>query len=240
LNERAVKELGLSSPIGNQIYISDKEYSIIGVIQDFHSVPKVMSIPPLILKLKENNNNYTFIKLNSNKSGNPEQSITANVKHIENVLKGFKPDLPLEYDFLARYEIEEEKSYKIIGKLSLVFTILGIIIACIGLFGLSSFLTQQRTKEIGIRKIMGASPGRLLRILSKEYFILLLIANVIAWPLAYQSLKGLFSLYAYSIDISIWFFLGTGIFTVFLVILTVSVQSLKLVQKNPAQSLRYE
>jgi putative ABC transport system permease protein len=239
INEYAVKELGLVKPVGEKIYFNEKKYNIIGVIQDFHFIPKVMKITPLILFLQPEQNNYAFIKINPPKDHTRNDIAKIN-DFIHNTIDKYNPEYPHEFLFLDKFELKEQKNYTSIIELTTYFAIIGIIISCIGLFGLSSFLTEQRTKEIGVRKVMGASAFNLTGTLSKEYLKLWVISVAIAIIFSYFGGIASSSMMAYVVDTGILHYIIITVITLIIVILTVGYQTIKTAIKNPVESLRYE
>lgn len=240
VNETAIKALGLDSPIGKRLYVDDKEYSIIGVIQDYHFIPKVFKMRPLILCLRPESNNFIFIKLKINGMNKPIDNTSRTLHYIESVCKRLNPDYPFEYAFLSEFMFEEVKIFMAAEKLVIGFTIFGIFISALGLFGLSTYLIEQRTKEIGIRKVLGASVSKIFAILSKEYFKLIVIANLIAWPVACVMELVFTRFLFYNRIVPIWIYPVVGSFTLFVALLAVSFQSFRAAIANPVEALRYE
>jgi putative ABC transport system permease protein len=152
----------------------------------------------------------------------------------------YRPDYPFSYYFIderfnQRYENEEK-----LGKLFSLFSLLAIAVACLGLFGLAAFTAEQRTKEIGIRKVLGASVAGILSLLSKDFVKLVVVANIIAWPVAWYAMNRWLQDFAYRIDIGWWVFAFAGGLALLIALLTVSTQAIKAALANPVESLRYE
>lgn len=233
LNETAVKVMGLKDPIGKWIKPWFERKIIIGVVKDYHFLPYNEEIKPFILSLRPSWNSRFFVRIKS-------ENISNTLGYIEDTLKKFNPDFDFDYIFLndrikVMYRSEEQ--------LNTIFdysAILAIVIACLGLLGLASYIAERRTKEIGIRKAMGASVPNIVRLLSKEFIILVTIANIIAWPIAYFVLRKWFQNYAYHTDISILLFFISGFSAIFFAIIAVSYQAVKAAIANPINSLRYE
>lgn len=240
LNKTAVKYMGLKNPIGTIIRDDDQEnpappMTVIGVIDDM-----IMQSPYEPVKQsmyvfdKYNNASYYNLRLNSDKSAS--ESIAA----IESIYKKNFPDLPFEYKFVDEEYAAKFASEERVGKLAGVFTGLAILISCLGLFGLASFMAEQRTKEIGVRKVLGASVTSLWRLLSKDFVFLVLIALLIASPLAWYFMDGWLQKYTYRTGLAWWVFALAGVGAITITLLTVSFQAIKAALMNPVKSLRSE
>jgi putative ABC transport system permease protein len=159
---------------------------------------------------------------------------------IKNKWKEIWPQRPFEYFFLddsfdSQYRAEEQ-----MGNLTMRLSLLAVLIGCLGLFGMASYTTEQRTKEIGIRKVLGASAAIIVRMLSKEYIVLVAIGNLIAWPVAYFLMKSWLDNFAYRTSLALWVFIATAFLSLAVALLTVSYKSIKAALSNPVDSLRYE
>lgn len=164
----------------------------------------------------------------------------AGLQHIEKVWKEFLPHRPFEYSFLSQqysqlYSAEQQQ-----GQLFTIFAGLAILIACLGLFGLATFNTLQRVKEIGIRKVLGASVLNIVQLLSREIIILVVIANIIAWPIAWYFMNKWLDTFAYKIGLNIWLYMLAAFAAILIALVTVSSQTIKAAMSNPANTLRYE
>jgi putative ABC transport system permease protein len=237
LNEAAVNATGLDSPLGKRFQLLDKTGIIIGVIEDFHFAPLHKKIEPLVLHLMPYQywmyRNYVFARIKTD-------NISRTIASIESIWDKVIPEYPFEFHFLddtieARYRSEQR-----LETILRIFTILAISISCFGLFGLISFTAQTRAKEIGIRKVLGASVGSVVRLLSKEFVVLVVLANIIAWPVAYFVMTGWLKNFAYRTEIGLATFLLSGFIALVIAILTVCYQSIKAALANPVNSLRYE
>jgi len=237
LNEAAIKATGLESPIGKRFRLLDKEGIITGVIKDFHFAPLHNEIEPLVLHLMPYQywmyRNFVFARISVD-------NISRTIASIEKIWDKAIPEYPFEFQFLddtidARYRSEQRQ--EIILR---IFTLLAISISCFGLFGLISFTAEQRTKEIGIRKVLGASVGSVVRLLSKEFVVLVVLANIIAWPVAYFMMMKWLKNFTYRTEIGSVTFLFSGLVALIIAILTVCYQSIKAALANPVDSLRYE
>jgi ABC-type antimicrobial peptide transport system permease subunit len=171
---------------------------------------------------------------------NPAQSVSASLTTIEKVMKKYSPGVPFSYkfvdeDFGSKFITEER-----IAKLSSYFAVLAIMISCLGLFGLASFVAEQRTKEMGIRKVLGASVANLWRLLSSEFIVLVLVSCFMAAPVAYYYLDGWLANYDYRIGINWSVFVVAAVIALFITLATVSFQAIKAAVSNPVKSLRTE
>jgi putative ABC transport system permease protein len=237
VNEKAVKVLDMKEPVGRRLYMQGRSYTIIGVVQDFHFVPKVFEIKPLILQLAPKGSNWIFIKLNP---GTGVKQAEAAVRRIETIFRELYPDFPFEYQYLNEYRFKEEQMMASVNNVIVGFAVFGIIVAALGLFGLSSFLVEQRTKEIGIRKILGASKLTILNLLANEFFKLIIIANLIAWPLAYGIETMANRIFAYQLDFAYWMFAAAGFFSLMTATVAIYFQVMRAAAGNPVNALRYE
>jgi putative ABC transport system permease protein len=239
INENVVTLLGWENPVGRRFFYEGQYYTIIGIVKNFQCFPMSFGNAGLILKLNPESNKYMFVKINSN---DPER-ISNTVSLIKNTCRNYSFDYPLEYEFLTEYlfqDIDQAKFGEIIEQLLRYFTFLGIFIACLGLLGLSSYVTERRNKEFGIRKILGATNVSILKIISREFIQIIIAANLIAMPLSYFLVKGYLQMYAYRVNLSIWIFLATGFFIVAMVLFIICFQAVKAATANPVETLRYE
>lgn len=237
LNETAARLYDWDTPVGKQITWLDDDNTrrgtVIGVAKDFNFQSLHRGIEPLIFHVLPAGFNYFLVKMRGN-------NIAGTLADLENKWRTFDPDRAFEYsfldaDFAALYN-SEERMQAVVGN----FSFLAIFIACLGLFGLASFTIQQRTKEIGVRKVLGASVSQIVMILSKEFTRLVLIAFVVACPLAYVVMNGWLQNFAYRTEISVNIFLLAGALGLVIAWLTVSYQALKAALANPIEALRYE
>jgi putative ABC transport system permease protein len=234
VNETAVKVAEWESPIGQKLtHWNGTTGEIVGVLKDFHLHSLHRPIEPLYVFLDNRSFSSIAIKI---RTGN----IPATIAHVAAVMKKFSPSFPFSYSFFdevfERAYFTEQRMGRIFG----AFAILGIFIACLGLFGLTTFAAEQRTKEIGIRKVLGASESKIFLLLSKEFMRWVLLANLIAWPVAYFAMNKWLQNFAYRIQIGIVAFLISGGTALLIAYLTVSYQSIKSARANPVESLRYE
>jgi putative ABC transport system permease protein len=234
VNETAVKAFGWKNPLGVKMENGlGYKGRIIGVVKDFNFTSLHTSVEPLVIMLKKDVAGYFLMKL---RGENPAPA----VKFIENRWKQFSRRYPMEYFFLDQ---NFEKHYRAEEKMLAVFacfSVLTIAIASLGLFGLISYTTEQRTREIGIRKILGASVQQILVLLSLDFVKLLLLAIVFATPVAYYAVQQWLENFAYRIDLSLWPFLGAGLIALAIALFTMSFQSVKTALNNPVESIKYE
>ena len=235
LNEAAVKKTGWDSPIGKRLmrFYPVVQGSVIGVIKDFHLQSLHKKIKPLILHIGPVSYQYLSVKIHSN-------NIHSTLEFMKKKWKEFSPNRPFEYFFLDDYS---KKLYKAEEKLSHIFgsfTFLAIFIACLGLFGLASFATEKRTKEIGIRKVLGASISNIVIMLIKEFIVLIIIASVIAYPIAHYVINKWLQNFAYRINVGLATFLVSVVIALIITLITVGSQAVRAARANPVDSLRYE
>jgi len=233
LNETAVKEFGFENPIGMKMSIWGNEGEIIGVIKDFHSVSMHLNIEPVAFIVYPDWFSMFSIRISS-------EDIPETIAFLEDTWKKFSPEYPFEYSFLDEEVDRMYRTEQRLGRSFSYFTIIAIFIASLGLFGLVSFSAERRTKEIGIRKVLGAQISNITWLLSKEFLFLVCIANIIAWPIAYYFMNKWLQNFAYRINIGLGIFLASGMIALVIALLTVSFQSIKAATANPVDSLRYE
>ncbi|MEO8399788.1 MAG: FtsX-like permease family protein, partial [Ignavibacteriaceae bacterium] len=245
INETAAKNFGWKDPIGKEINMKktdDNTYlihgKVIGVVKDFHYSSFHNSIEPLIIRFSDE-------PLSTLETGFILAKISSS--NVKNILDHFKEiweknysSYPFEYFFLEENFNNQYKSEEKLSVLFSYFALIAICIACLGLFGLVSFTSEQRKKEIGIRKVLGATVSGIVSMLSKEFIKLVLIANFIAWPLAYYAMNKWLEDFAYRININIWSFLLAGLAAFIIALLTVAYQAMKAAWANPVKSIRYE
>jgi putative ABC transport system permease protein len=233
LNETAIKEMGLNDPVGKRFSMWGMEGKIIGVVKDFNFRPLRTEIKPLILTPEAMPYTYLIIRI-------PFENYASAIKYLEGVWNRVNPEYPFDYHFLDedfdRLYWDEQRLGKIFG----YFTCLAIFIACLGLYGLVAFVAEQKTKEIGIRKVLGASILGITAMLYKEFTKWVLLANVIAWPLAYFVMHMWLQNFAYRTSIRMWAFILSAALALIIAMLTISYKSIKAATANPVDSLRYE
>jgi putative ABC transport system permease protein len=234
LNESALKVINYKEPIGKQFTFWGKQGTIIGIVKDFHFNSLHDPIQPLILRLREEENSgNALVRIEPAKTQQALRSLDA--------LSGqFNPKFPFTYQFLDEAYNSLYINEQMINKLSGYFAIIAIFICCLGLLGLVMFTAEQRIKEIGIRKVLGANTASVFGLLSKDFLVLVFIAFIIASPLAWWAANNWLTGYAYRITISWWMFLLAGFLAMVIALVTISVQALKAAMANPVKSLRTE
>jgi putative ABC transport system permease protein len=238
VNETAAKIMEMESPVGQRIscwipYDPQRSGTIVGVVKDFHFRSLREKIDPLILVIAPGWFTDAYIRMK------PE-NIPETLGFIEKTIKEFSPDFPLEYSFLDEDIDNLYKTEQRIGNLVRHGTFLAIVIACLGLFGLASFTAEKRTKEIGIRKVLGASVSGIVLLLTKEFTKWVILANLLAWPIAYFVMSRWLQNFAYHVNIGIGTFLLSAALAMVIALITVSFQAVKTAASNPVDSLRYE
>jgi len=240
INETAKNYLGMADPVGKFLKDDDDEdpnppLKIIGVVQDMITQSPYEPVKQGVYVYDRfNNSSYYNLRLN------PERSSSENIATVERVFKEHFPDIPFEYDFIDEEYGEKFASEERIGSLSGIFTALAILISCLGLFGLTSFVAEQRTKEIGVRKVLGASVFNVWNMLSKDFLKLVIISCFIAVPVAYFVMNGWLQEYPYRIILKWWIFALAMVGAMLVTVITVSFQAIKAAKQNPVKSLRTE
>jgi ABC-type antimicrobial peptide transport system permease subunit len=234
LNESATKFMGIKDPVGMSIQWNSLEYKVIGVIEDVITGSPFTSVRPTVYLMKQDWADFIHIRLDPAK--NPGQALSS----LETVFKKYNPGSPFEYKFADEEYDRKFRAEERIGQLSSIFTTLAILISCLGLFGLVSFLAEQRRKEIGIRKVLGASVASVWALLSKDFIILVAIAALLATPVSYYLLSDWLEGYAYRTELSWWFFASGIVSALVITLLTVGFQAIKVALLDPVKSLRGE
>ncbi len=235
VNETAVKLMGYKDPVGRYIYSGVFKARIVGVVKDFHFQSLHEKIMPLVLEPGRNSGAFSSILVRTK----PLQTAQA-LAGLEGLCKKLNPAFPFDYKFSdAEYE-NLYKSEAVTGRLSVIFAVLAIFISCLGLLGLSMFTAQQRMREIGIRKVLGASAGSLFGLLSKNFLVLVGIAFLIGAPLGYWAMHVWLAGFAYQTDIPWWIFAAAGAAALAVALVTVCWQTIRAARANPVNSLRPE
>ena len=238
INEAAVEWLGLENPVGtkfNYTYNIDpiKEGRIIGVTENFHYASLHTEVEPIMIHIYEPYNRYLIIRLNT-------EHLQRTVSGIEYAWTETLPSVPFSYFFLDSFYDNLYIAETNMGTIITYFALLAIIIACLGLFGLASYITEQRTKEIGIRKILGSSMSAIVKSLSYEFMVLVMISNVLAWVPAYLLMQNWLDDFAYRTGIVIWVFILATLIAFIIAFITISFQSIKAAMANPVDAIKYE
>ncbi len=232
LNESAVKWIGWNKPIGKQFKINDSG-KVIGIIKDFHFQSLHNKIEPLALCLYPDAFFYLYVRINP-------KDISHSIDFLKQKWTQLFPEFPFQYSFFDEDFNRIYKSEMRLGKIFSYVTGLAIFIACLGLFGLASFMAEKRTKEIGIRKVLGATVSGIVIMLSKEFTRWIILANLIALPVVWFGMNKWLQDFAYRINISFWTFGLAGLLALVIAFLTVAYQSIRAARANPVESLRYE
>ncbi len=233
INETAKRIIGMEDPVGKKLIFGDAATTIIGVVKDYHFKSLHSEIEPLIMAIVPSVYRYVFIKLEAG-------DIPKTLAGIEDTWSTVFPDTPFEYHFLDEAYDRLYRTERRMGTLFNYFSGLAIIISCLGLLGLASFMAEKRTKEIGIRKVLGASLAGIVVLLNKQFTKWVLIANLVAWPIAYYAMSKWLQGFAYRINLGIGTFALAAALALTIAVGTVSYQSVKAALTNPADSLRYE
>ncbi|MBN1222684.1 MAG: ABC transporter permease [Candidatus Aminicenantes bacterium] len=233
VNEELRKLMGADSAAGKRLTFGGKTCTIIGVVKDFHFLSLKKKIEPLVLMLRPQYMNYILVRIH------PE-NMTATLSDIKKTWNDVIPDFPFDYSFINEdfgllYQAEDR-----MGGLLKYFSFLAVFIACLGLFGLASFAAEQRTREIGIRKVLGASIAKITFMLCGEFALLVLLANIIAWPIAFLAMQNWLLNFAYRTTVSWETFFFSGVLAFVIALFTVGYQAIKAALTNPARALKYE
>lgn len=234
INETALQRIGFKDPIGKIIKLDNEPLTIIGVIEDVLMKDPFKPASPTVILFNTQNVSNIMVRLKQNAELQPA------LASIQRIVDKYNPSLPFEYSFVDEEFSKKFEAENQIGKLGGIFAGLAILISCMGLFGLAMFMAERRTKEIGIRKVLGASIANLWALLSKEFVILVFIACIVASPLAYWLMSDWLQKYDYRVNINWWVFGAAGIIAILIALFTVSTQAIKAALSNPVKSLRTE
>ncbi len=234
INETLARSLDWDDPIGKAIN-RNGDHKVIGVVKDFHYATMHSKIKPLILTNQPGRNRFDLLSVKIN-----ARNISETLGAIENIWRQFAQSVPFEYSFLDEAFDNLYKSEQRFQEMFFYFSLLAIVIALLGLFSLASFSTELRTKEIGVRKVLGASVMGITGLLSKEFLKLVVIANIVAWPIAWFAMNNWLQNFAYRIDMEYWVFILAAMIAIATAVLTVSFQAIKAALADPAEALRYE
>lgn len=233
INETAARVMGMVDPVGKEIGFWNGKGKIIGVVKDFHFTSMRENINPVVMMLQPKDNNYIMLRL-------AKGDVAAEVAAVEKVFNRLNPEYPLDYHFLDETFDSMYQSETMLKKLAEVFAIVAVLISCLGLFGLSVFTAEQRRKEIGIRKILGASVMSVTTLLSREFLLLVGLGVMLATPVSWYLMHNWLSGFAYHVNLSAWVFITAGLLALMIALATVSFQSVKAALANPVQSLKSE
>jgi len=233
INEAAQAELGLKNPVGKELLRGKKKLKIIAVIKNYNFQSLHDKIAPLVLQITPTSSGVILCKVRP-------INYASTISFLKNKWEEVNQGVPFEYTFLDNDLNKLYTKETKFGGIVDLFSGLAVIIACLGLLGLSMFAIEQRTKEIGIRKVLGSSISGIIKLVTKEFIIIVLLSNLIAWPIAYYFMNQWLQDFAYSININLWMFALSGGIALMIAIATVSIQALKAAFANPVDSLRYE
>jgi len=234
LNQAAVKYMNLKNPLGEIIHVGKKDLTVIGVIKDMVMESPYEPVKQTFFRIGRGALDNIIIRVN------PQISAHEALSKIAAVCKTYSPSVPFSYKFADDDYARKFASEERVGKLANSFALLAIFISCIGMFGMASYMAEQKVKEIGVRKVLGASVFGLWRLMSKEFVVLVIIALLIAMPIAYNFMNSWLQHYTYRTPLSWWVFAATCFGALFITLLTVSYQSIKAALANPVKSLRSE
>jgi hypothetical protein len=234
INESAARYIGFKDPVGRFIKQYNKRLTIIGVVRDMVMESPYEPVKPTIYNLDSSIGGILNIKLSPNKS------TSTSLAALQAVCKKYSPEEPFDYSFVDEVFGRKFSDEVRVGRLSSFFSILAIFISCLGIFGMASFMAEQRVKEIGVRKVLGASTFSLWQLLSRDFVKLVLISFVIAIPIGWYCMHSWLQNYQYRAGLSWWIFAATGVGALLITLATVSFQSVRAALSNPVKSLRSE
>lgn len=233
VNQAAVRAMEMEDPLGKELQVWERSGRIVGVLKDYHFESLHNPIIPMAMQIAPRGFFQTCVRIAPHK-------VADSLAFLEAKWEEVYPEYPFTYNFLDDTIAAQYRSEQSVGRIVTIFTALALFISCLGILGLSSYITEQRTKEIGIRKVLGASVAGVIRHISKEFVGLVLTANLIAWPLAFYMLQRWLQTFAYRINIAWWTFVATGMAVLLVSLLTISWQILRAATADPVESLRYE
>ena len=240
INETTARLLGYENPVGKKLYTYFQDqfstslisYNIIGVVKNFHFESLKQTIGPLCFRMGISSSSTSFKVTTTD--------IKSLVSNVENKWKTMAPGMPFSYQFLDEAFNNMYRNEQRIGTVAITFAILSILIACLGLFGLATYMAEQRTKEIGVRKVLGASVGNIVSMLSKNFLKLVIISSIIAFPVSWWAMHRWLQDFAFRISIGWWVFVVAGVAAIVIALITISFQAVKAAIVNPVKSLRTE
>lgn len=234
INETLAKIINKKNIVGSQLVDGNQKFTVVGVINDFIYDNMYSPSAPLILFSDTSNVSFLSVRFK------PNTNLQSDIAKLESLIKKNNPGYPVEYKFVDEQFHQYFKAETLVGKLAGLFATLAIIISCLGLFGLAAYTAERRTKEIGIRKVLGASVIGMARLLSKDFLLLVIISCLVAFPIAWWMMHNWLQSFEYRITISWWIFLAAGLLAILIALITVSFQATKAALANPVKSLRTE
>ena len=234
INQTAAKALGEGTPIGKEFQFWNRDRGrIVGIIKDFHSLSLHHQIPPTFMVFNPGYTDYISIKINT-------MNIAETIGYIKETMNQFAPNYQFNYHFFDEIFERDYLNEKKMERIFSFFMVLSIGLACMGLVGIATYSTQLRIKEIGIRKVLGATVPGIAGLLSRDFTKCVLLANLFSWPVAYYFMNKWLQNFAYRINLSVWIFILSGLAALAMALLTVSYETIKAALANPVKSLRYE
>jgi ABC-type antimicrobial peptide transport system permease subunit len=234
INEKAIELMQIENPVGKSFKMWDRDPGrIIGIVKNIHNAPLHQEIRPAFYVQFPYFYNYLIINMKN-------ENIQNTIGFIQDVHKKLNPNYPFEFHFMDENIDRFYQKERQVNRLITYFTVLAIFISCLGLFGLSLFMAEQRIKEIGIRKTLGATVSNIVGLMSKDFLSLVGVANLIAWPAAYFIMNKWLQNFTYRIDMGLWIFALAAVMALFIALVTISFQTIKAATSNPVDSLRYE
>ena len=234
LNETAIKTMGLKNPVGKYLKWGDNTYTIVGVFKDFITGSPYRDVNPTLIRASKNYMMNILIR------SNPQFSMAENLQGIEKIAKKFNPAYPFTYSFVDQRYAEKFREQEQMATLALVFSLLAIFISCLGLFGLASYIAETRIKEIGIRKVLGASVIGISTMLSRDFIKLVVIAILLASPVVWWTMNSWLNDFSYRIEFQWWMLVLSGGIAITIALLTVSTQAVRAARANPVSSIKDE
>nr|WKN38888.1 ABC transporter permease [Tunicatimonas sp. TK19036] len=233
INQKAKEAMNFDEPVGEELSFWGSTGNIVGVVEDFHMASLYTEIEPMIIQLRPRSTGIVFLRT---EPGRAQEAVAG----LQEIAQQFNPEYPFEYHFLDESFRQTYRSEMVVGTLATYFTAFALFIACLGLFGLAAYAAERRTKEIGIRKVLGATVTNIVGLLSQDFLKLVVIGSLISVPIAWYVMHQWLQNFAYSIEISGWVFALAGLLALIVALLTVSFQSIKAAVANPVDSLRSE
>lgn len=234
VTETFAKLMGNGSALGKTVRRDDDSFTVIGIVKDYLYGDMYVTSDPVMFFNYHNDAQFLYLRTK------PGMVMSETLTTMENIMKKYNPAFPFEYQFVDDAFNARFKSEKLIGSLSKIFALIAIFISCLGLFGLAAYTAEQRKKEIGVRKVLGSSVSDIVQLLSKDFMRLVILALLIATPVAWWFMQNWLQSFAYRIDINLWVFVIAGIVAICIALLTVSFQAVKAAVANPVKSLKTE
>jgi putative ABC transport system permease protein len=234
INEKAIEAMKIENPVGKSFKMWDRDAGrIIGIVKNVHNTSLHSEIRPAFYVQFPYFYTYLIINVKS-------ENVSSTIGFIRDTIKNINPNYPFEFHFLDENIDRFYQKEKQINRIITSFTILAVFISCLGLFGLSLFMAEQRTKEIGIRKTLGASVANIVRLMSKDFLFLVALANLISWPVSFFIMKKWLQNFAYRIDIGVWVYALAASLALLIAFVTIALHTVRAATANPVDSLRYE